>query len=80
MAQSPSELDPIASSEDELTRYNERRMENLLTLINRKDVGNLDMKKYQLSAKYQEAKYIENRILGHVPSILGKNNRTGMAN
>ena len=80
MAQSPSELDPIASSEDELTRYNERRRENLLTLINRKDVGNLDMKKYQLSAKYQEAKYVENRILGHVPSILGKDNRTGMAN
>ena len=72
MAGSPSELEPVASSEDELSRYNERRRENLLTLINRRDVGNIDMKKYQLSAKFQEAKYVENRILGHVPSILGK--------
>ena len=75
MPKSPSELEPIASSEDELTRYNERRRDNLLTLMNRRDHGNVDLRKYQLSAKYQETKYVENRILGHVPSILADLNK-----
>ena len=76
MARSPSELEPVPSSEDELTRYNERRRENLLTLMNsRRDAGNVDLRKHQLSTKYQETKYIENRILGHVPSILADLNK-----
>ena len=70
MARSPSELDPIPSSEDELSRYNERRRQNILTLMNRGREGNVDLKKHQLSQKYREAKYIENRILGYVPSVL----------
>ena len=53
MPKSPSEMEPIPSSEDELSRYNERRRENLLTLMNRRDNDNIDLKKYQLSAKYQ---------------------------
>ena len=70
MAESPSELDPPPSSEDELSRYNERRRQNIFTLMNRGRDGNVDLKKHQLSQKYQEAKYVENRILGHVPSVL----------
>ena len=34
------------------------------------DPGNLHMRKFDLSFKYQEAKFIEASILGHVPSIL----------
>ena len=75
MPKSPSEMEPIPSSEDELTRYNERRRENLLTLMNRRETGNIDLQKYQLSAKYQETKFVENRILGYVPSILGDLNK-----
>ena len=76
MPRSPSELEPVPSSEDELTRYNERRRENLLTLMNsRRDAGNADLRKHQLSTKYQETKYIEKRILGHVPSILADLNQ-----
>ena len=63
MPKSPSEIEPINSSEDELTRYNERRRDF-------RDVGNLHMKKFELSAKYHESKYVENSILGHVPSVL----------
>ena len=76
MPRSPSELEPIPSSEDELTRYNERRRENLLTLMNsRRDAGNADLRKHQLSTKYQETKYIEKRIMGHVPSVLADLNQ-----
>ena len=76
MPRSPGELEPVPSSEDELTRYNERRRENLLTLMNsRRDAGNVDLRKHQLSTKYQETKYIEKRILGHVPSILADLNQ-----
>ena len=76
MPRSPSELEPIASSEDELTRYNERRRENLLTLMNsRREAGNADLRKHQLSTKYQETKYIEKRIMGHVPSVLADLNQ-----
>ena len=70
MARSPSEVEPLPSSEDELSRYNERRRQNIFTLMNRGRDGNVDLKKHQLSQKYQEAKYVENRILGHVPSVL----------
>ena len=34
------------------------------------DPGNLHMRKFDLSFKYQEAKFIEASIMGHVPSIL----------
>ena len=63
MPKSPSEVEPINSSEDELTRYNVTNKEV-------RDSGNIHMKQFQLSAKYQESKYIENSILGHVPSVL----------
>ena len=60
---SPSEAvaaSPLSSAEDE-----DRLLQDFCP-----DIGNLHMRKFDLSFKYQEAKFIEKSIMGHVPSVL----------
>ena len=63
MPSSPSQAMPPDQDEEEEDR-------SPLLTDSCPDIGNLHMKKFDLSFKYHEAKFVEASIMGRVPSVL----------